>query len=192
MQGWVAILSRCNPSTGSDRHREEKEMVSGPREAHSEYGLVRGERYTNRWLKTWWPVTTDFWSVSRRKQVTLCGGVWKHVLSEACWMIAWRSGGGGECPWKTQQVRPVAGGRPSAFWKLYLECGMDDGRGEEGWEAGQTHSRWRHSSSIHRQVLFSTLSPHVFITGVQVTSIFFPLYCVDKQRILCTSTFPRN
>ena len=86
----------ASPSTSSDEDTERRTW-SLPEGGSHRIRAGGGERYTNRWLKfNLVPVTTDFWSVSRRKQVTLRGGVWKHVLSEAYWMIPWCRGGGEE------------------------------------------------------------------------------------------------
>ena len=70
---------------------------------------------------------------------------------------------------------------------------MDNGRGERAEAGADSFQMTTFLIDPQTGPVFYPLSPHVFITGVQVTSVFFfPLYCVDKQRILCTSTFPRN
>lgn len=124
------------------------------------------------------PVTTDFWSVSRRKQVTLRGGVWKHVLSEAYWMIPWCQGGGGEYPQRTQQVQwPVAGGRPSAFWKPCLECGMDNGGGERAEAGADSFQMTTLLMDLQTGPVFYLLSPHLLSLVSRSPVFCFPLWC---------------
>lgn len=125
------------------------------------------------------PVTTDFWSVSRRKQVTLCGGVWKHVLSEACWMIAWRQGRR-----RRVSMEDTAGTMASSWRKTLSLLETVPGVWNGWWKRGEGWSWGRlipDADIPHRSQtgpVFYPLSPHVFITGVQVTSVFFfPLLC---------------